>query len=93
MYNGIIDLTDVGDKDNHFETRALAAISIMIKCGLDETQSASNITDQKKSTMKLLPLQMNIKPNMSRQVQILKNVVKNWKKLKKNYLNISRMMT
>lgn len=45
MYNGIIDLTDVGDKDNHFETRALAAISIMIKCGLDETQSASNITD------------------------------------------------
>ena len=45
MYKGIIDLSDVGDKDNHFETRALAAISIMIKCGLDEIQSAENVTD------------------------------------------------
>ena len=45
MYNGMIDLSDVGDKDNHFETRALAAISIMIKCGLDELRSASNVTD------------------------------------------------
>lgn len=45
MYDTKIDLSDVGDKDNHFETRALAAVSIMMKCGLDEMQSASHVTD------------------------------------------------
>lgn len=45
MYGNLIDLSDVGDKDNHFETRALASFSLIMKCGLNETQAVINITD------------------------------------------------
>lgn len=45
MYDSKIDLKDCGDKEYHFETRALAAVSLMIKCGLNEEQSGSNVTD------------------------------------------------
>ena len=45
MFDSKIDLADVGDKDNHFETRALAAVAIMMRCGLDEALAASSITD------------------------------------------------
>lgn len=45
MYNGKIDLSDVKDNMSYFETRALAATALMIKCGLDELSAANNITD------------------------------------------------
>ena len=45
IYDTKIDLEDCGDKDYHFETRALAAVSLMIKCGLNEEESSANVTD------------------------------------------------
>lgn len=40
-----IDLKDVGDRENHFETRALAGIALMIKSRLTVEETASCITD------------------------------------------------
>lgn len=45
MFDGLVDLSDVGDKDYHFETRSLAAIALIISCGIDATQACNCITD------------------------------------------------
>lgn len=45
MFESKLDTSDIGETDYHFETRALAAMALMMKCGLDEEQAASNITD------------------------------------------------
>lgn len=46
LFSGKIDMSDI-DKDtaNHFETRALAALALMINADLDEMQAATHITD------------------------------------------------
>lgn len=46
LFDTFIDMSDVkNDQQYHFETRALAAIVLMIKCGLDSQISAKYITD------------------------------------------------
>ena len=46
LFDTFIDMSDVkNDQQSHFETRALAAIALMIKCGLDSQISAKYITD------------------------------------------------
>lgn len=47
LYLQFIDLKDVKgkDKDNHFNTRALAGVALNMKCGLSEEQAAFHITD------------------------------------------------
>jgi hypothetical protein len=45
MFDSKIDLSDVKSDSNCFETRALAALVLMIKCGVNEEQAASNVTD------------------------------------------------
>ena len=46
LYSGLIDMSDDSDPTGkHFETRALAALALMMKCGLDTVVSSSHITD------------------------------------------------
>lgn len=46
MFSGKIDMTDFPvDSSNHFETRAMAAVALMMICGLDPQQSSVHITD------------------------------------------------
>lgn len=47
IFHDNIMLSDVRNCENNnlYETRALAAMAIMIKCGLDEVQAANAITD------------------------------------------------
>lgn len=45
IYDVATILSGAEDKDNSFETKALAATSLVIKCGIDETQAATSITD------------------------------------------------
>lgn len=46
MFDGKIDLTDCSnDISNHFDTRAIAALTLMLKCGLDAEQAGRCITD------------------------------------------------
>lgn len=46
LFNTFIDMSDFpNDQQYHFETRALAAIVLMIKCGLDPKISSQCITD------------------------------------------------
>lgn len=46
MFSGKIDMTDFPvDSSNHFETRAIAAVALMMICGLDPQQSSVHITD------------------------------------------------
>ena len=46
LFNGLIDMSDVNTPDErHFETRALAALVLMMKCGLDASVSCNHITD------------------------------------------------
>lgn len=45
MFGSSIDVSDVGDKDNHYETRALACYALMMKCNLNEQNVVCNITD------------------------------------------------
>lgn len=46
MFDGKIDLTDCWDNvGNHFDTRAIAALTLMLKCGLDAEQAGRCITD------------------------------------------------
>lgn len=46
LFDGKIDMSDFpNDSSNHFETRAIAALSLMMTTGLDPQQSALHITD------------------------------------------------
>lgn len=46
LFDGKIDMSDVReDTSNHFETRALAAIALMMMTGLDVEQACKHITD------------------------------------------------
>ena len=46
MFDGKIDLTDCRDNiRNQFDTRAIAALTLMLKCGLDTEQAGRCITD------------------------------------------------
>ena len=46
MFEGKIDLSDCRDDINHhFDTRAIAALALMMKCGLDPSQAGLCITD------------------------------------------------
>lgn len=46
LFNGKIDMSDLTEPDeNHFLTRALASLALMMKCGLDAEDSSIHITD------------------------------------------------
>ena len=48
LFNGLIDLSDAksdSEKTNKYLTRAIAALSIVQKCGLDCDIASQNITD------------------------------------------------
>lgn len=46
LFEEFIDMRDFpNDQQSHFETRALAATVLMIKCGLDPSGASSYITD------------------------------------------------
>lgn len=46
LFDGNIDMSDQKTPDeSHFSTRALAALALMMKCGLDALSSSSHITD------------------------------------------------
>lgn len=48
LFQGHLDLRDVekeGSENNHFETRALAALALMMKSGIDVSSSCLHITD------------------------------------------------
>ena len=48
LFNEKIDISDVKTSDDDrstFYSRAIAALSIMIQCGIDETLSGSCVTD------------------------------------------------
>lgn len=48
LFKGKIDLSDIREPDNNkssFYSRALAALSVMMQCGIDENLSGSCVTD------------------------------------------------
>lgn len=45
FYTGKIDMSDFPESKEHFLTRAIAAVTLMMKCGLNCDQSALHITD------------------------------------------------
>lgn len=46
LFDGKIDMSDFpNDTSNHFETRALAAVALMMKTGLEASQASKHITD------------------------------------------------
>ena len=46
LFEGKIDMSDFpDDSSNHFETRAIAALALMMTAGLDPQQAALYITD------------------------------------------------
>ena len=48
LFQGKIDLSDIKEPNNNitsFYSRALAALSVMMQCGIDENLSGSCVTD------------------------------------------------
>lgn len=46
LFDGEIDMSDFpNDTSNHFETRALAAVALMMMAGLEASQASKHITD------------------------------------------------
>lgn len=45
LFQAYIDMSDFPNDESHFKTRALAALSLMMKCGIDVSLSSIHVTD------------------------------------------------